>query len=96
MQVHKRAAVEKPGHPEQVAPIREFIGGGDSTNGRYKETQLSAHKENATKARENYNAVTAKTKKDWDEITKLTNLRTQSRSERERLASLKHCFTLMV
>lgn len=59
--------------------------------------ELSAHREAATKSRDEYKRVIEKSKKEWDEIMKLTNLdRVLTPSERDRLTMLKHCFTLTI
>ena len=60
------------------------------------ESELSAHREAANKSREHYKAVAAKSKDDWGKIAAITNSHAPSRSERDRLATLKHCFTLTI
>lgn len=71
---------------EDIRPLEE--------KKRKLETELSAHREAATKSRECYNSLTENSRKEWEEITRLNNLRAQSATEKETLAALKHCFTL--
>lgn len=58
--------------------------------------KLKIHRDVATKSREQYNATIASSRKCWEEITTLSNLRERTQSESDRLALLKHTFTLTV
>ena len=60
------------------------------------EKELTEHKSTATKSREYYKSTTDKCKQQWKKIVQLTNQSVLSRSEKEELASTKHCFTATI
>ena len=62
------------------------------------EDRLAEHKSTATKSREYYKTATNKCKQQWNKIVQLTSQsqRALTRSEKEELASTKHCFTATI
>ena len=60
------------------------------------EEERRQHKEDATKSREFYKECVEKCKNNWSDIMQLTSRRQQTLREREKLETLKHCFTLTV
>ena len=58
--------------------------------------ELVQHKSMATKSREYYKSTTDKCKQQWKKIEQLTNQPVLSRSEKEELATTKHCFTATI
>ena len=58
--------------------------------------ELSAHREAARKSRDQYNEITKKTCKDWKEIMRLSSSRALTPSDKIKLATLKHSFTLTI